>query len=119
MKKWGASHLPFLTGIAFLSCVLDPCQPNPCEHGGDCLVHGRTFTCSCLAPFSGNKCQKGGCIITRSTLSSELNKKWSFLCEKSLCDAMERIITANTVSCIVDSSAGSQAASHWILTPAL
>ncbi|KAL4841888.1 hypothetical protein H8958_018002 [Nasalis larvatus] len=56
----------------------DPCQPNPCEHGGDCLIHGRTFTCSCLAPFSGNKCQKvqntckdnpcgrGQCLITQS-----------------------------------------------------
>nr|XP_009008544.3 hyaluronan-binding protein 2 isoform X1 [Callithrix jacchus] len=57
---------------------VDPCEPNPCEHGGDCLVHGSTFTCSCLDPFSGTKCQKvqnrckdnpcgrGQCLITQS-----------------------------------------------------
>ncbi|XP_053439741.1 hyaluronan-binding protein 2 isoform X1 [Nycticebus coucang] len=56
----------------------DACQPNPCEHGGDCLTDGITFTCSCPAPFSGNKCQnvqnkcknnpcgRSQCLITQS-----------------------------------------------------
>ncbi|KAG8517412.1 Hyaluronan-binding protein 2 [Galemys pyrenaicus] len=56
----------------------DPCQSNPCEHGGDCLVSGDTFTCSCPAPFYGSRCQKtqnkcqnnpcgkGECLITQS-----------------------------------------------------
>lgn len=56
----------------------DPCLSNPCEHGGDCLVSGDTFTCSCPAPFSGNRCQnvqnkcknnpceRGECLITQS-----------------------------------------------------
>ncbi|XP_015350300.1 hyaluronan-binding protein 2 isoform X1 [Marmota marmota marmota] len=56
----------------------DPCQSNPCEHGGDCVTSGDTFTCSCPAPFSGNRCQKaqnkcknnpcgrGECLITHS-----------------------------------------------------
>ncbi|XP_054437200.1 hyaluronan-binding protein 2 [Pteronotus mesoamericanus] len=35
----------------------DPCLPNPCEHGGDCLDSGDSFTCSCPAPFSGSKCE--------------------------------------------------------------
>ncbi|XP_045709721.1 hyaluronan-binding protein 2 [Phyllostomus hastatus] len=35
----------------------DPCLPNPCEHGGTCLVSGDSFTCSCPAPFSGRNCQ--------------------------------------------------------------
>ncbi|XP_077733717.1 factor VII-activating protease [Canis aureus] len=56
----------------------DPCQSNPCEHGGDCLVNGENFTCSCPVPFSGNRCQnvqnkckentcdRGECLITQS-----------------------------------------------------
>uniref|UniRef100_A0A8D1VDK1 Hyaluronan binding protein 2 n=1 Tax=Sus scrofa TaxID=9823 RepID=A0A8D1VDK1_PIG len=56
----------------------DPCLSNPCAHGGDCLVSGDTFTCSCPAPYSGNRCQKvqnkcknkpcgrGECLITQS-----------------------------------------------------
>ncbi|XP_062959501.1 hyaluronan-binding protein 2 [Cynocephalus volans] len=56
----------------------DPCQSNPCKHGGDCLISGDTFTCSCPAPFFGNRCQKGEnmcknnpcgrgeCLITQS-----------------------------------------------------
>ncbi|XP_029788461.1 hyaluronan-binding protein 2 [Suricata suricatta] len=56
----------------------DPCLSNPCEHDGECLVSGDTFTCSCPAPFSGHRCQnvqnkcknqlcgRGECLITQS-----------------------------------------------------
>ncbi|XP_053524436.1 hyaluronan-binding protein 2 [Artibeus jamaicensis] len=56
----------------------DPCLPNPCGHGGDCLVSGDTFTCSCPAPFSGRTCQnvqnqckenscgQGECLVIQS-----------------------------------------------------
>ncbi|XP_004428145.1 PREDICTED: hyaluronan-binding protein 2 [Ceratotherium simum simum] len=55
----------------------DPCLSNPCDHGGDCLVSGDTFTCRCPAPFSGNRCRnvqnrcknnscgRGECLITQ------------------------------------------------------
>lgn len=55
--------------------VLDPCQSNPCEHGGNCLIQGDTFTCSCPAPFSGSRCQTGECPFIGSILTSELNKR--------------------------------------------
>ncbi|XP_042545419.1 hyaluronan-binding protein 2 [Dipodomys spectabilis] len=57
----------------------DPCQPNPCKHGGDCVISGDTFTCTCPAPFSGNRCQnvqnkcknnpcgRGECLMTRTS----------------------------------------------------
>ncbi|XP_037352934.1 hyaluronan-binding protein 2 [Talpa occidentalis] len=56
----------------------DPCQSNPCEHGGHCLISGDNFMCSCPAPFHGSRCQKaktkcannpcgkGECLITQS-----------------------------------------------------
>ncbi|TEA38391.1 hypothetical protein DBR06_SOUSAS110267 [Sousa chinensis] len=65
--------------IDFRPRVLDPCLSNPCAHGGDCLISGATFTCSCPAPFSGNRCQnvqnkcknnscgRGDCLITQSS----------------------------------------------------
>lgn len=48
-----------LSDLDFCLCVLDPCQSNPCEHGGDCIIRGNTFSCSCPAPFSGSRCQTG------------------------------------------------------------
>ncbi|XP_023571216.1 hyaluronan-binding protein 2 isoform X1 [Octodon degus] len=57
----------------------DPCQSNPCEHGGDCIITGDTFRCSCQSPFTGNRCQSvesrcknnpcghGECLITQSS----------------------------------------------------
>ncbi|XP_075390685.1 factor VII-activating protease [Tenrec ecaudatus] len=57
----------------------DPCQSDPCEHGGDCLVRGDTFKCSCPPLFSGKRCQnvknmcksspcgRGECLITQSS----------------------------------------------------
>ncbi|KAM9065042.1 hyaluronan-binding protein 2 [Sarcophilus harrisii] len=35
----------------------DLCQPNPCMHGGDCVINGDNFKCNCPAPFTGGKCQ--------------------------------------------------------------
>ncbi|XP_044516116.1 LOW QUALITY PROTEIN: hyaluronan-binding protein 2 [Gracilinanus agilis] len=55
-----------------------PCQPNPCLHGGDCVINGDNFTCDCPAPFTGVKCQtvlnpcqnnrcgKGECLVIRT-----------------------------------------------------
>ncbi|CAO2585897.1 Hyaluronan-binding protein 2 [Lemmus lemmus] len=55
----------------------DPCQSNPCEHGGNCIIRGDTFHCNCPAPFSGSRCQNaknkckdhpcvhGECLITQ------------------------------------------------------
>ncbi|XP_048192232.1 hyaluronan-binding protein 2 [Perognathus longimembris pacificus] len=57
----------------------DPCQSNPCEHGGDCVVSVDNFTCTCSAPFSGSRCQnvqnkcknnpcgRGECLITQTS----------------------------------------------------
>ncbi|MCC6524965.1 MAG: calcium-binding EGF-like domain-containing protein [Polyangiaceae bacterium] len=33
------------------------CQPNPCLHGGTCHDAGATFTCDCLAGYSGDSCE--------------------------------------------------------------
>lgn len=38
----------------------DPCEPNPCLHGGQCLVVGQGpegFKCNCPSGYSGRKCE--------------------------------------------------------------
>ncbi|XP_074089754.1 hyaluronan-binding protein 2 isoform X2 [Macrotis lagotis] len=56
----------------------DPCHPNPCMHGGDCVIKGDNFKCNCPAPFRGrtcksvlntchkNPCVKGECLIIQT-----------------------------------------------------
>ncbi|XP_039770251.1 hyaluronan-binding protein 2 isoform X2 [Ornithorhynchus anatinus] len=56
----------------------DPCSSNPCKNGGDCVVNGASFKCTCPEPFSGTRCQKvknkciknvcgrGECLITKT-----------------------------------------------------
>ncbi|XP_073699746.1 neurocan core protein [Garra rufa] len=61
----------------------DPCQTNPCLHGGSCLTEGKGYSCLCPQGYSGesceididdcqsNPCQNGGTCI------DEIN---SFVC---------------------------------------
>lgn len=61
----------------------DPCQTNPCLHGGSCLIEGGGYSCLCPQGYSGesceididdcqsNPCQNGGTCI------DEIN---SFVC---------------------------------------
>jgi hypothetical protein len=40
--------------------VKDPCDPDPCQHGGVCNSNDdHTYTCSCAAGFWGPDCQLG------------------------------------------------------------
>ena len=36
-----------------------PCNPNPCQHGGQCTGEGQTYLCECLSGYSGDNCQDG------------------------------------------------------------
>ncbi|KAL4658908.1 neurocan core protein-like [Arapaima gigas] len=35
----------------------DPCQTNPCLHGGSCLSEGKGYSCYCPQGFSGESCE--------------------------------------------------------------
>lgn len=34
-----------------------PCQSNPCLNGGTCNNNGKSFTCTCLATYTGRRCE--------------------------------------------------------------
>ncbi|XP_035949748.1 neurocan core protein [Halichoerus grypus] len=36
---------------------LDPCENNPCLHGGSCKVNGTMYGCSCDQGFAGENCE--------------------------------------------------------------
>lgn len=37
----------------------DPCQNNPCLHGGTCRANGTVCGCSCAPGFTGENCEIG------------------------------------------------------------
>jgi hypothetical protein len=61
--------------------VVDGCDPNPCQHGGTCVVDGDGFRCTCVDGYTGVICEGGGpcdpnpcqgngtCTVIRSTFS--------------------------------------------------
>ena len=39
--------------------VANPCEPNPCQNGGECSVDAEgKFSCACAEGFEGRRCQK-------------------------------------------------------------
>ena len=40
---------------------LDPCENNPCLHGGTCKANGTMYGCSCDQGFTGENCEIGEC----------------------------------------------------------
>lgn len=40
----------------------DPCQNNPCLHGGTCRANGSVCSCSCAQGFTGENCEIGECV---------------------------------------------------------
>ncbi|XP_051495516.1 neurocan core protein [Apus apus] len=45
------------TGNASQHAPADPCQNNPCLHGGTCRANGTVCGCSCTPGFTGENCE--------------------------------------------------------------
>ena len=41
------------------SAGVGPCNPNPCQNGGQCTGEGQTYRCECLSGFAGDRCEDG------------------------------------------------------------
>jgi hypothetical protein len=51
--------------------IIDPCSPNPCLNGGDCLIgFNDVFACYCPINFTGQICE----ISTTTTITPILTK---------------------------------------------
>ena len=54
------------TEIAFILSVLsavDPCDSAPCLSGATCTGGVDTFTCDCVAGYTGDTCETGNLAI--------------------------------------------------------
>ena len=63
MVRSSFSFFVFVTDI-------DDCSPNPCLNGGSCSDGVNSYTCSCVAGYSGNNCQTSK--LKFSTLRTKL-----------------------------------------------
>ncbi|KAJ6669067.1 hypothetical protein lerEdw1_007876, partial [Lerista edwardsae] len=60
----------------YFSFDVNPCQAKPCQNNGVCERNGNRYTCRCLKPYTGSKCERvknscegidcnrGDCLIT-------------------------------------------------------
>lgn len=62
--SWRVSAL--LHTIFFTRCFLsapgsrsNPCDPNPCQNGGQCVDQDNSYQCLCQEGFSGTNCELG------------------------------------------------------------
>lgn len=44
-------------GAAYRKCEDNPCIPNPCKNGGECVVETRQCKCQCQEGFAGRLCE--------------------------------------------------------------
>lgn len=53
------SHLQKPSTLSVFAVEKNPCQTNPCLHGGSCLQEGDGYSCYCPQGFSGESCEIG------------------------------------------------------------
>ncbi|XP_077986853.1 uncharacterized protein LOC144441178 isoform X2 [Glandiceps talaboti] len=90
------SSRPTETKDCYVECVEpeNPCQGDPCQNGGTCIVQGQQYLCSCGAGWTGptceiavacsdNPCENGGtCSLENESISCRCLDGWSGLrCE--------------------------------------
>ena len=45
--------------VFFFYSDIDECSSSPCKNNGTCRDHVNTYSCLCMAGFSGRDCQFG------------------------------------------------------------
>ena len=45
--------------MCICDAILDPCEPNPCRHGGECVSNGTAYECLCLPGYIAENCGVG------------------------------------------------------------
>lgn len=50
----------FVKFVKFVESI--PCYSNPCLNGGTCKNTGKSFTCTCLSAYHGDRCENEGSL---------------------------------------------------------
>ena len=57
-----------LTNIPYYDLDIDECVSNPCENSGTCADAVNSYTCSCVAGFTGTNCETSKYTRQRSNI---------------------------------------------------
>ena len=53
----------------FMCCLLvdiDECSSDPCMNGGTCTDDFNSYSCACVAGYTGETCDIGMCYVTQA-----------------------------------------------------
>ena len=56
-SKYYFHFLKSLTRLCSFYLDIDECASNPCQHNSTCVDGVASYTCDCLAGFTGAECQ--------------------------------------------------------------
>ena len=48
-----------INSIIFCLVDVDECASSPCQNGGTCLDQINSYSCSCVAGYTGSNCESG------------------------------------------------------------
>ncbi|XP_048859491.1 neurocan core protein-like [Brienomyrus brachyistius] len=57
VEDWPSSELSLDNETKTSAAEDNPCQTNPCLHGGSCLPEGKGYSCYCPQGYSGESCE--------------------------------------------------------------
>ncbi|XP_034531996.1 hepatocyte growth factor activator isoform X2 [Notolabrus celidotus] len=80
-RKWGFCAPDKTQPNVFVHAsrrIPNPCQVNPCQNGGSCMLipHRHSFECSCPESFSGRLCEQKKCYETVHLRYYDTGESW-------------------------------------------
>ena len=51
---------------------IDECASSPCNNGSTCTDAVNSYTCRCVAGYTGTNCKTGKCLKRRRIVSNKL-----------------------------------------------
>lgn len=73
LSLYGEFKFHIEAAVSVVAVDSNPCQTNPCLHGGSCLQEGDGYSCYCPQGFSGESCEIGESLAGQRLAGGEKN----------------------------------------------